>query len=105
MQTIQKIAAAIAQELREHPDRWTTGCTARDQQGKPVASDDETAVCWCLMGHIRRRAPTANEYALGRPFFLIEGLDPLSDDVGFSDINDGRHVEEIISLCEQVAAS
>jgi hypothetical protein len=105
MKTIQQIAADIAEELRQHPDRWTTGCTARDQQGNPVASDDDTAVCWCLMGHIRRRAPSENEYTFGRPFFLLEGLDPLADEIGFSAINDGRRVEEIISLCERVAAS
>lgn len=105
MQTIQEIAADIAKELREQPSRWTTGCLARDASGRTVPYGEDTAVCWCLMGHLLRRAPNADAYRLGAPFFAALGLDRGKDDVGFSTINDDKRVEDIIALCDQVAAS
>lgn len=59
------IAADIARELREHPERWTTGWCARDESGSGTSYDDDDAVCWCLMGHIMRRAPEADVYVIG----------------------------------------
>lgn len=97
------IAADIAKELREHPDHWTTGTCARDAQGDIVASDDDEAVCWCLMGHILKRIPNVDAYKFGTPFFAAVGLNWDDDDVGFSDLNDGKTVEQIIDLCEKVA--
>lgn len=97
------IAADIARELREHPERWTTGWCARDESGGGTSYDDDDAVCWCLMGHIMRRAPEADVYVIGAPFFAPFGLDPQADDIGFYHINDDKTVEQIIELCEKVA--
>lgn len=41
-------------ELLADPKRFTTGAFARDAQGAPVGPNDEKAVCWCLLGAIRK---------------------------------------------------
>jgi len=103
--TAQELAADIARELREHPERWTTGSAARDSAGNPTASVDPRAVCWCLFGHIVKRRDERAGFIpndLLEPFFAAAGL---SWDVdGFDEINDNGTVSDIIAICDKVAA-
>lgn len=41
---------ARAEEIEQHPERWTQGDSAKDAEGNPVCADDREAVCWCLAG-------------------------------------------------------
>jgi hypothetical protein len=51
----KEIAADIARELREHPERWTQGYYAFDASGEMREAHDPRATCWCLMGMIDKR--------------------------------------------------
>lgn len=100
MYTPKAIAADIARELREHPQRWTQGAAAKKADGKSTYSDDEEAVCWCIWGHIKKRAP--------RWGIELATTDSFNEAVGgnvttFNDMP-GRTVNEMISLCDQIAA-
>lgn len=52
---------AIAQELREHPERWTQHDTAKDASGEHVFFKDQNAVCWCTFGLLLRAGLTGEE--------------------------------------------
>jgi hypothetical protein len=41
-----------AHQLLSDPTKWTTGVTARDQDGNQVDSTDPTARQWCVYGAI-----------------------------------------------------
>lgn len=41
-------------ELIATPDKWTKGEMAKDADGFPVFSTQDSAVCWCLLGAINR---------------------------------------------------
>lgn len=43
-----------AYELIDRPEKWTKEANCRDAHGLDVPDDDETAVCWCVYGAIRR---------------------------------------------------
>lgn len=45
---------AIAQELRAHPEHWTTGHSAKDAAGCPTHPRDHGATCWCSLGLLTR---------------------------------------------------
>lgn len=97
MNTIQEIAADIAQELRDDPTRWTNGKYARNGLGQGTLVFDEAACTWCLEGHIIRRSPN------------IQGVYAFTKAAGRSNLatwNDQpkRTVEEVIDLCDKVAA-
>lgn len=97
----KSIVSDILTELKEHPDHWTQGCTARNSNGDPVAFDSPVAVCWCLFGHYLKRGCGYKVYDIAKPLFDAAGLSP-DDGAGFNAINDTRTLAEIISLCEQV---
>ena len=44
--------------LVERPEAWTQDVYARAQDGRPLASHDGWAVCWCLTGAISHVATT-----------------------------------------------
>jgi hypothetical protein len=98
-------AADIARELREHPRHWTQKVFARDVLGNPVFWSDPDAVCWCLAGHLCRRAPLHQRSQLlyvlmSVPRDLMLGHQSVSQ---FNDAK-GRTVEQVIALCEALAA-
>lgn len=110
--TPQQVAADIAREYRANHCLWTQKVLGRDSDGvNTYDATDPRAVCWCLRGAIDRRLPTGSfaaqrvyeafDRAIGREWA------PDDDAVYFVDWNDspGRTVEEVIELCEQVAAS
>lgn len=43
-----------ARDLIADPERWTQGAYARDEYGEGVDACDETAVCWCSIGALRK---------------------------------------------------
>jgi len=42
------------QDLLTDESKWTTGSYARDAKGKSVMEESLVAVCWCLVGAIRK---------------------------------------------------
>lgn len=103
--TPQEIAKSIADELREHPERWTQFATARDSAGRAVGYDSPTATCWCIAGLAWKRHP------LGHASFALEEMSSkairvaqIPSVVGFND-TDGRTVQEIIALCDKLAGA
>src|SRR6185312_9304932 len=51
--TVSDVLEAAA-ELISTPDAWTTGCMARDRDGRSVPALSRSAVSFCAMGAIRR---------------------------------------------------
>lgn len=47
--------------LLENEKRWTTHAEARDAAGELVDPKSEKAVCWCLLGAIRKVSNTTDE--------------------------------------------
>lgn len=45
---------AIADEITEHPERWTQGSDGRDGVGSAVPALSDQAVCWCTSGLLQR---------------------------------------------------
>lgn len=103
LKTTKELAADIAKELREHPERWTTHAVAKDASGDQCRADDPDAVCWCLFGHIQKRGIEPYRPDIAKPFFSIAGLDYKTD--GYARMNDVRTVDEIIQLCDAVATT
>lgn len=101
--TTKELAADIAKELREHPGHWTTHAAAKDASGAECSADDPDAVSWCLFGHIEKRGIEPYHADIARPFFSIAGLDYQTD--SYACINDARTVEQIIQICDAVAAT
>lgn len=101
MKTSKEIAADIARELREHPERWMQGRSASTPTGDTVDVNSPRASKWCLSGHIQRRQEDS--------FSLLALLDPFVRCAGMkvTDFNDhqDRTVDEIVALCDRVAAS
>jgi hypothetical protein len=96
----KSIAADIARELREHPERWTQGHWARDSSGNKVNWKDDAAVCWCLEGHINKRGGDTGDFA-----WAAGTMDPDGVTTGLATLNDRKSttVDRMIELCEQVA--
>lgn len=96
--SIEAVAADIARELREHPERWTQVDSAHDAFGNWTNSWNENAVTWCLEGHVGRRVTwplrdqTLHRFkdTLGRIVFT------------WNDERD-RTVGDVIALCERIA--
>ena len=49
-----RIVVLAVADLLEKPGSWTQGAAARNAAGRPVHVIDEDAVCWCLIGALRR---------------------------------------------------
>ena len=92
------IAADIARELREHPERWTQGGWARDPDGALVHWKDPTAICWCLEGHINKRHGDTGDFG------AVAGTTDGSW-TGLAWFNDRYDIASVIELCEKVANS
>ncbi len=90
------IAADIARELREHPERWTQGHWARDSSGNKVHWKDPGAVCWCLEGHINKRGGDTGDFAAAAG--TLDGTF-----TGLASLNDRFGIERVIELCHEVA--
>lgn len=101
MKTVQQIAAEIAQELREHPERWTQGVFARDEKGIPCFPNDSKAECWCILGFIHKSKPKTPDF-----WPQLCNLCGIENTGHLSKWNDapGRTVDDVIALCEKVAS-
>lgn len=98
--TPQEIAKSIADELREHPERWNQGSSGRTDQGWAVPARDPAAIKWCLMGHKVRRDESmlATEFAVALGFASYNGLTYWND-------HPERTVADVIALCDKVSQS
>lgn len=93
--TPQELAADIAAELRAHPERWTKHAMARDSGGGPCDANSPHAVCWCLIGHGRKR-----HMSLPQEFYHLVNTGLIGSK--WNDTKE-RTVDDVISLCDAVA--
>ena len=98
--TPQEIAKSIADELREHPERWTQQAAGRDADGSPTRSDGPIAISWCLVGHFRKRGLRDRELDLVGQF----GFAHFSELTRWND-HPRRSIADVIALCDEVARS
>lgn len=106
-QTHQAVAADIARELREHPALWMQGHLVRFREHAGFSdlvlrARDARAECWCLIGHICKRLPDPDDSMACRMLF--------EQHVGTFELaawNDtpGRTAQDVVALCDEVAAS
>jgi hypothetical protein len=95
------IAAAIADELTEHPERWCQVATYLDANGRRCTP--QRAARACLLGHIWKRS---NDDRIDDAFrrVLQGGCFAFASLSIFNDAPN-RTVREIIDLCRKVALS
>src|SRR5688500_18932442 len=107
MRTPQAIAADIARELRKHPGHWTQAAPARTAEGASTEARDPHAVCWCLWGQVIKRIPPGTLDEFGVLAAFVDSIDELKDGEGLGIYNDadGRTVDDVIAVCEKVAAA
>lgn len=58
-------------ELFQSPHRWTRGAFARDERGGDVEVDSKRAVCWCVIGAIRKIYGDWNKEALEKLYVTL----------------------------------
>lgn len=77
---------------------WTQEDFARDKEGEFVSPGSDTAVCWCLLGAVRKCYPDAQEQdrAVTR---LRSALPP--EAVSIPDFNDTVTHEQILELLQK----
>jgi len=56
METVSETLLRLADEIEQHPERWTTQHSARNREGDPVGVHSEEACAWCLFGLLMRFA-------------------------------------------------
>jgi len=82
------------------PERFTTGAFARDADGKPCGPNDERAVCWCLVGAIRKVTP---EWRPGTDLYRL-----MRDELGLENISawsDANGYDAVMKLIERAASA
>jgi hypothetical protein len=100
-ETVAGRLAAIAAEIREHPERWTQDAFARTSEGDVVTSDDPDAVCWCAGGLIARAMDGG--HALSLAWHAFAGATGRSTPMAFNDTH-GRTASEVADAFERAAA-
>lgn len=107
MSDYRAIAASIADELTEHPERWTQRAVAKNSNGENC--ERRLGISFCLIGHIWQRCDPDDE--LKRDYGLEVQVEnvfkshlPERSIVRFND-EEGRTVQDIIDLCRKVANS
>lgn len=61
------------EKLIEDPAHWTTGAYARNEKGDPIASDDPSAVCWCLIG-AKNKVRAESRFGPPTNYWVMRGL-------------------------------
>ncbi len=101
----KQIAREIADELKSHPDHWFQGALVKFANGASSSTEfgvrTEDAVCWCLEGHICKRVDRDVSFWALDDFRKLAGVGTL---FRWNDAPD-RTVNDVIALCEKVAAS
>jgi len=106
--TAREIAADIARELRESPERWVarTGipgwASAINKAGEGVPPESTDACAWTLYGHVIRRNP----FAL-RDDPRHWGWGEIGPKFSFAEWEEkcGRDVETVIAFCDRIASA
>lgn len=91
----------IAQELREHPERWTASEYAVDAAGEPVDATEPAACKWCALGLLVRDFD-ANTSERRLADALLRDLVPNRRLVAYNDA-EGRTAADIAALFEAAA--
>lgn len=105
----RSVAADIAREYRDAPQKWIQDYMCMDADGEDWMDPGyEGAVCWCLRGAIDKRVPqgAAKVYlAFDRALGHNIASEKEHDTLHFVSWNDrhGRTVDEVIDLCDAVA--
>lgn len=97
MTTIKTIASDIADELRSNPKAWHRGGFSNSTGQFDVDAPDATA--WCLSGHMKRRGVSLSGEEYHAFAIHCHGSVCAWNDVP------GRTVDDVIALCEKVAAA
>lgn len=87
---------AKVKALLSSPDRWTRGCLARDSEGEPTNLFGPDAVCWCLVGAIRKVEPD-----LIKNLFAVRKLKALLGGREVVDFNDSNDYDAVMKLLDQ----
>lgn len=91
-----------ARALIEVPERWTKCAFARDAKGIVVSEDEESAVCFCVLGAIYRHPPSP--LTDGARWFLDESLPETFLGVGtFNDHPSTTHAD-VLALFDRAIA-
>jgi len=104
MNTPKEVLLDIARELREQPEKWTREAWARTPDGRATFPTDPRATCWCLGGHVRRRAPKDPELIRESLQRLHKTLN-VRNHFSVAHFNDAecQRVENVIAVCEEAA--
>lgn len=102
---IRQIAADIAKELREHPERWFQGALVKFADGASTSTGAgllrDDAVCWCLEGHICKRVDSEVRWVAMGDF---RDAAKITGSLNFWNDERGRTVKDVIALCDEVAS-
>ena len=83
-------------DLLRDPAHWAKGCYAYNSDGESVAPESEQAVCWCLIGAIKKCYPEniANQ---------VDKLDALLETIAIVPFNDAPSTthDQIVALLEK----
>lgn len=75
----------LARRWLHHPERWTQGAWARDENNQPVIPVSICATKWCSLGAIRKKCPKYRpNLAYKAEEFLKAELTELGFDEGFT---------------------
>lgn len=95
----------IAQELREHPERWTQGAMARDEALAALPTARSQGACrWCSVGLLHRDLPLSDAVRAWEVLddLVIHGDEPFTELAKFNDAP-GRTVAEVADLFDAAA--
>lgn len=70
---VARILREVA-DLIEPPGRWTKGSFARDEHQLEVSEFSPCAVCWCVLGAVRRLTNESNELRWGAQDAIAAGV-------------------------------
>jgi hypothetical protein len=99
----------IADEIRQHPERWTQGDLARDEGGEFVPIFEDGRLCestlpqvvaCCALGFVYTRAPARYEMTCRNAFGQAVGTSLVS----FNDVP-GRKAQHVADAFESAAAT
>lgn len=101
--SVREIARSIAARLRSNPGSWMKLSYAHNSEGEPTSPLDIDFQRGCLIGHAMRLAGGMHEPVVEQFRESCAAVLELESPALWND-TPGRKVEEIIDLCDRVAA-
>lgn len=91
-----------ARELISAPNHWTTEFNAKNAAGYPVASIDETAVCFCSIGALLHYVRNGNHLFISANEKLRDSMNKMSSGLTFVwQYNDSHTHSEVLALWDK----